>query len=354
MIKKIYIDNYNSLVNFSIDLKKINILIGKNGVGKTSVFRAIEALSAFVSGHRSVDEIFLASTLTKWMRSDIQTFELYLDASGHEYLYHLEIEYSADKRNKRVKKENVKYEKKDIFDAENGKVTLYNDSFAAGPVIVLDWNYSGVGMVADRHDNTLLSAFKREIAKVIVCSPKPYRIRNIVNIERRIPDYDFSQMGEILKWMMLEAPDKIISLNEEYRKIFPSFSRVYLSGGDSEKELNFAYNIEGKECSFRATDISDGERQLYILYMLAMYYFKEGYTLFIDEPDNYISIREIQPWCIKLEQISEDVPTAGQCLLVSHHGEVIDYLANSSGIWMSREGNYITRITDAPHISPDV
>jgi predicted ATPase len=38
MIKRIYIDNYyKSLVNFELQLQELTLLLGPNGVGKTSV-----------------------------------------------------------------------------------------------------------------------------------------------------------------------------------------------------------------------------------------------------------------------------------------------------------------------------
>ena len=53
----------------------------------------------------------------------------------------------------------------------------------------------------------------------------------------------------------------------------------------------------------------------------------------LDEPDNYISLREIQPWCMNLESELED---NGQCFLISHHPEIIDYMAEANGIWLTR------------------
>ena len=55
--------------------------------------------------------------------------------------------------------------------------------------------------------------------------------------------------------------------------------------------------------------------------------------MFIDEPDNWLSLREIQPWCAAVRAACEE---NGQCVMISHHPEVIDYYAGEAGIWMSR------------------
>ncbi len=38
MLKRVYIDNYKSLVNVEIGLKEINLFLGANGAGKSAVF----------------------------------------------------------------------------------------------------------------------------------------------------------------------------------------------------------------------------------------------------------------------------------------------------------------------------
>ena len=43
MIKRLYIDNFKSLVNFELQLQDLTLLLGPNGVGKTSVLDGDEA-----------------------------------------------------------------------------------------------------------------------------------------------------------------------------------------------------------------------------------------------------------------------------------------------------------------------
>lgn len=45
MIKSLYIDNFKSFVNFEIEMQKVNLLIGKNNVGKTNLCQALRFLS---------------------------------------------------------------------------------------------------------------------------------------------------------------------------------------------------------------------------------------------------------------------------------------------------------------------
>jgi predicted ATPase len=50
MIKRLYIDNYKSLVNFELPLRELTLLLGPNGVGKTSVLDVVFAMRLLLSG----------------------------------------------------------------------------------------------------------------------------------------------------------------------------------------------------------------------------------------------------------------------------------------------------------------
>ena len=67
----------------------------------------------------------------------------------------------------------------------------------------------------------------------------------------------------------------------------------------------------------------------------------QGYTFFLDEPDNYVALPEIQPWLMKLADACGD--SLAQAVVCSHHPELIDYLGAGSGLVLSREaGGVVT------------
>ena len=77
MLNYLYANNYKSCVNFRIEFDRISLLIGKNGSGKSYVFTLIAALRNLIHGNaETLQNVFLPSTLTRWMRSDLQTFEM--------------------------------------------------------------------------------------------------------------------------------------------------------------------------------------------------------------------------------------------------------------------------------------
>ena len=93
---------------------------------------------------------------------------------------------------------------------------------------------------------------------------------------------------------------------------------------------------------YRFDQLSDGQRALITLHLLLFADDAER-TLFLDEPDNYITLPELQPWLAELEDSCGD--TLPQTILISHHPEAIDFLSDNA-IWLGREPESHTRILD--------
>ncbi len=73
--------------------------------------------------------------------------------------------------------------------------------------------------------------------------------------------------------------------------------------------------------------------------------------LCFDEPDNFVALSEIQPWLQVLRDTLE--AQGGQAMIVSHHPEVIDYLALDS-LWQFERpsGPVIARPYEGDAASP--
>jgi len=50
MIRRLYVDNDKCLINFELVLEELTLLVGLNGVGRSSVMDAIFALRQLLSG----------------------------------------------------------------------------------------------------------------------------------------------------------------------------------------------------------------------------------------------------------------------------------------------------------------
>ena len=115
----------------------------------------------------------------------------------------------------------------------------------------------------------------------------------------------------------------------------------------------FSPGDDGGFHSYTFDQLSDGRRALIVLYSLLFATVPDPgssdpssnapRTLFFDEPDNYVTLPELQPWRAELEDGAGD--TLRQVVLISHHPEAIDFLADNT-VWLTRDPESHTRIMD--------
>ncbi len=73
--------------------------------------------------------------------------------------------------------------------------------------------------------------------------------------------------------------------------------------------------------------------------------------MFIDEPDNFLALREIQPWLAHAVECCGE--SLEQVVVVSHHPVTIDYMAGAGGRWFYREEDGSVRVHPEPKVSVD-
>ena len=101
---------------------------------------------------------------------------------------------------------------------------------------------------------------------------------------------------------------------------------------------------ENQSLNFGFHELSEGQRCLICLYAILHFVVVRGGTVVIDEPDNFISLRELQPW---LSAVSDAVEGGhGQIIIISHHPEFINQWAPQYGVQFVRDGNGPVRIEE--------
>jgi hypothetical protein len=102
-------------------------------------------------------------------------------------------------------------------------------------------------------------------------------------------------------------------------------------------ELQINFNSPDGSVSFMFDELSEGQRCLIALHMILHLLIARGHTVFIDEPDNFLSLREIQPWLLAAEDAATE--SKGQLILISHHPEILNQWAQEYGLRFFREEN---------------
>ncbi len=354
-LKKIYIDNFKCLVNFELAFDSINLFLGPNGVGKSSVFDVLRKIKAFVGGVRVAD-LFRSDDLTRWQTSPIQTFELEIEGNNGTYKYELAIDHEFAKGLARVNHERLWFDNKPLLKFESsGEAHLFRDDHSLGPTYPFDWNQSAIAALPERHDNTRLTWFKKRMQRLIIAQINPLMMGEYSDREEaQLSD----GMENFVSWYryISQNQGKAIEITTVLRKVLDGFNHFqFVEAGEQRRLLlNFSGDVN-KSIDYRFNELSDGQRVLIALYTLIYYAQSEDYTLCIDEPENFIALPEIQPWLMLLRDFCEDDKL--QCLLISHHPELIDRLAVYMGYWFDCESNrpiWVKRITEEEKIEGGV
>ena len=139
-------------------------------------------------------------------------------------------------------------------------------------------------------------------------------------------------------------------LFEALRETLPGFDSLNLmKSGENARALEVAFRGENRERKldrYGFSQLSDGQQALVALYGLIFLSRSRHTCLFLDEPDNYLALREIQPWLVAAGEQCGD--TLDQVVVASHHPVTIDYLAGAKGRWFHRDGNGPVRVSDRP------
>lgn len=345
MIKRLYIDNYKCLVNFELPLQEITLLIGPNGAGKTSILDVMYALRQLLSGVAKITDagIFPTQTLTRWQKRDVQVFELDADLEGDALRYRLEVGHDRSTRRARIHLEQLTANGRPLFQCKDGEVQLYSDDHSEGPRFSVEASESAIARIPPRPENTRLTRFLDSMRKVTVCSLYPASFQTECHTEVTT----LARLGQdFVAWyrhLLLERTDLVGGLVAALREAIDGFSNLRMQKTSLVTyALMIVFEQYGERYELRLDEISDGQRALIALYSLVRLAAGQGYTLFLDEPDNYLALPEIQPWLIELaDACGDSVP---QAVLCSHHPELIDYLGGDRGLELARETSGVTTV----------
>jgi predicted ATPase len=347
MLKRMYVDNYRCLANFEISFLPVNLLLGENGSGKSTVFDVIDRLRAFLAEPARVGQLFEPSSVTRWQKQSLQTFEFELSENDGTYQYRLVVEQAFEQNKCRVQHEILTIDGKPLFEFRLGTAQLYHDDHSPGPQYPFDWTYSGVAVLSDRPDNKLLTAFKNRVGGFIVLRMNPAGVRNDSEREDSMLDRTCSNFASWFRYLLQEHNAQVFDLTNELRKVMPGFHsfRLAQAGEDSRvMQIGMQTPVGSKDVlHYSLGELSDGQRALIILYTLLFGTSQKDQTLFLDEPENFLALPEIQPWLMALKDACGH--QIEQAVLISHHPELINYLGATSGIWFYREGNGPTRVS---------
>lgn len=351
MLQRLYVNNFRCLVNFELKLGRTNLLLGVNGSGKSSVFDVLIKIQSFVLDQELVSDVFPSYEKTLWVKLDTQQFELDVAVEDDVYTYKLEIQHDNESKKPKVTVETLHVNERPLFIYEDNTAYLYRDDHVKGAEYPFNMTRSGVGFLDERKDSKLLTRFKNELERFVIVKPMPVLMeRQSLQEDRHLS----KQMENFSSWYryVSQADGELgTQLASNLSDVLPGFRSLSFSTlGENAKllKVNFDSPSSGK-LSLSLSMLSDGQKMLISLYTLVNFGMlqEQGISLFIDEPDNFVTLREIQPWLAKL--VDECGDSIEQAVVISHHPGFVDYLGGDGyGKWFTRDETGSIRVSDKP------
>ena len=360
MITRFYVDNYKCLVNFEYKPRPLELIIGANGSGKSTVFEALDKIKRFAFSGEDVDEVFAHESQTRWNPEfGTMRFELTLSHQNRVFDYVLVIGFEGYPV---ILQEDLKLDGKEIATSRTQFLNTYphssEDPFDNERTVTMNvrgemknFPVSHASQSVMLFSSPEIYSFTNLLSKVHTISINPKRIQSRVvedDVEKEEIKNGFSNLASYYARALQEKPEAISLVKTELTEIMDSFIRLSVERtqfGDRLLKAIFKSNgvVPETRNSYLLEELSDGQLAIIALYSLIFCSLDEESTLLIDEPENYISLRELQPLIVLMEERVEEI--GGQILLISHNQEFINMLTSrGKSVRFYRENNGHTRI----------
>jgi predicted ATPase len=296
------------------------VFCGANGTGKSSVFDAIKFLRDLATGNcflgKARDDTggpVSKLEFTHWLDSRTQEFEIEIEAEGHHFSYVIHLE-QTEPHEPRIIKEIAACEGKELY-ARDLEGVHFDKGRSGFP---LDWRQAALASIQPVPERREIQILQKALAALLILRPNMRGVEYESREEHNNPNLNLSNLTS---WYRHLAQDQECTdlLRNSLRDIWQDLKFLKLAdAGLFAKVLEL--HFEGEKLLFN--QLSDGEKMLIGLYMIHTS-LSQGHinTVLIDEPDNFVSLQELQPWLLSMCELMDD---NHQALIISHNQEILD------------------------------
>jgi predicted ATPase len=352
MLTRVYIDNFRSFVNFEYRPESKQLLLGPNGSGKSSLLEAIRYLKLFVKG---VENPFTQSTRTRWQDLPHQVIEIEASLKGRQFEYRVEVGFAEVTKAQTVTLERLKVAGITVFELAERQIRFFQ---ADGSSTSIPMQTSQSALHFSQFSNPDVNAFVEWLGRVhcFDIDPYPGTMDEMADSEESEPDFELDNFAPWYRYVVQTFPEENVRFIDSLKIAMDGFQalRFLSSAEDGVRKLRAEFLAPtNKRVSYSLPELSLGQRYLIGLYAVLHFCINRGGTIFIDEPDNFIALREIQPWLLAAEEAAEE--SHGQLILISHHPESLNLWAKDYGLRFFREtGGHVRteKFKPDPYLQP--
>ncbi len=332
MLTRLYIDNFRCFEKFEWKPGRKQLILGRNGTGKTSLMWVIQALVEVAAHGERVDKWFRFDQRTRWLDQSQMTFELDALVRDRSYSYCLTLALEGTPPHMAVSREELTGAGAQLL-FEEGSLTARS---AGGRPVTLKMDPSRTTLATAGDE--AFAAFRGWLGGISCWHPIPELMGSRADAPEDAIRVDLSNfVGWYWSLVKKYAADENAAFLNDLRESLSGFDQLVLKeAGGGAKILYAAFRRNAQSHTIPFSELSDGQKYLICFYAIAHFVIAEGGTVIVDEPDNFISLSEIQPWLNRIEEMADD--HKGQVILISHHPEILNQWAPSYGVQFIREG----------------
>lgn len=348
MLQRLYVHNFKCLENFELTLKEMPsaLLIGKNGVGKSTVRSALEILQSISRGINRVKELVRPKDLGWGMSEVPMRFEIEVLLDNQLYKYVVAFELPESFKELRIFEEEFIVAGEQIYSRKEAQVALNKTGRDGYPTssgnseaqFLVDWHLVALPLIQERSQTDPIHIFKTWLARTIILAPVPSLMTGDSNGETLEPEANASNFAEWFSGLLSRYPAAYTQLDRYLQEVMPDIKDFLneFTGKDSKNTLvRFEKNSASMSVYFE--DLSDGEKCFFLIaVVLAANQFYGPLLCFWDEPDNFIPLSWVGDFVFSLRRSFENT---GQILVTSHNPEAIQKFSDENTFLLDRKSH---------------
>lgn len=330
MLKRIYIHNYRTFVNFEWRPPTACALVGPNGVGKSALMEILALVQDLVVEGKHVEELGFPSTLTVWRNEIEQVLEIDVETDGDDFHYRL---VCRTKNGASTINEELTGNGDLLYRSGQEGVEIFGDEVTTSVRAKIPFipKTSFLSLLEPRPDNQRIIQFRNYVSSIWCLKPDPLRLGGAAVVEAQRLDRDLRNFASWYRTRVQEDPDAVTALRDDLQHAFDGFEQIRLqaiSAGTKDLSVRFRFGKNSHELNW--AKLSDGQRMLIALYGILRLALPKATVVVLDEVENFVAPAEIQPW---LREVADLLSANNrQLIVISHHPESINYLAADS-VW---------------------
>jgi predicted ATPase len=338
-VTELRVSGYRSIRELTVPLKRVNVLVGANGCGKSNLYQSMALLWSAANGQLGAGlarEGGMSSAL--WAGPTKQTAHIAIGASLDEFEYDLRLGLAEGMpgsmfgQDPSVKLERLAYRegKKSVVLMERGVGTCYirdREGSRTPYILSLRQEESVLHQVSDPFQYPHLTALRNKILRwrfyhqFRTDTDSPLR-HSQVPVRTFIMAHDGRDLASALATIVENGDDR--ALRNSIASAFEGARIEFRRNGDG---IEIALNYRGLQRCLSARELSDGTLR-YLCLLAALLSPTPPPLIALNEPESSLHPQLLTP----LAKLIAEASTHSQIWLTTHSGSLAEAIAEQSGV----------------------